>query len=67
MAKPTTTVHVDPVHLGEVLSGRLSANTPAGFVRHANGQFETLFVAFNRDGSPELSDNGRFKLNGRPQ
>lgn len=68
MYKPTNTVHMDLVLAAEVQAGRQPANTPVGFIRHANGSFETLFAAFDREsGAPVVSDKGNSKFNGRPQ
>ncbi len=67
MSKPTNTVHMDLLLAAEVRAGRVKATTPVGFIRYANGAFDTLFAAFEPDGSPVESDKGNAKFNGRPQ
>ncbi len=72
MTKPIVSTHIDLVLVAEVAAGRLPATTPVAKTRIQDTrtgkcQFETLFVAFNRDGSPKVDEKGQLRLNHRTQ
>lgn len=62
------TISLDPTKVNAVYAGELPATTKVGYVANADGTFDTLFCAVNKEtGEFELDKNNLPMYRAKPQ